>query len=48
MIRRLCSVMRRMLSNGEKYHWLKEEPYQRKLSKCQRPLGDDRRERNAA
>jgi transposase len=31
MIRKLCGVMRRMLLNGEEYHWLKEELYQRKL-----------------
>ena len=40
MIRRLCNVARRVQLTGEKYYWLKEELYQRKLSRYQkRSLG---------
>lgn len=48
MIRRLCGVMRRMLIEGEKFHWLKEELYQRKLRQYRAALENDRREQNAA
>ena len=36
MIRRLCGVMRRMLLQGEQFHWLKEELYRRKLVEYQK------------
>ena len=48
MIRRLCGVMRRMLLNGEKYHWLKEELYQRKLRQYRQTLENAKNEQNAA
>jgi transposase len=35
MIRRLCGEMRRMLLQGEQFHWLKEELYRRKLIEYQ-------------
>jgi hypothetical protein len=38
MIRRLCGVMRRMLLQGEQFHWLKEELYRRKLVEYQKTL----------
>jgi len=48
MIRRLCGVMRRMLLNGEKYHWLKEDLYQRKLRQYRQVLENAKKEQNAA
>ena len=48
MIRRLCGVMRRMLLNGEKYHWLKEDLYQRKLQQYRQTLENAKKEQNAA
>ena len=48
MIRRLCGVMRRMLLNGEKYHWLKEDLYQRKLRQYRQALENAKNEQNAA
>ena len=48
MIRRLCGVMRRMLLNGEKYHWLKEDLYQRKLKQYRQALENATNEQNAA
>lgn len=48
MIRRLCGVMRRMLLNGEKYHWLKEELYQHKLRQYRQVLENAKNEQNAA
>ncbi|MFW5718133.1 MAG: transposase, partial [Spirochaetota bacterium] len=43
MIRRLCGVMRRMLLEGEQFHWLKEELYQRKLRKYRAALENGQR-----
>ena len=48
MIRRLCELMRRMFLNREKYHWLKEELYQRKLRQYQQALEHAKKEQNAA
>lgn len=48
MIRRLCGVMRRMLLEGEQFHWLKEELYQRKLRQYRAALENERREQEAA
>ena len=48
MIRRLCTVMRRMLLDGEKYHRLKEELYQRKLEQYRKTTEGQRREQSAA
>ena len=48
MIRRLCGVMRRMLLNGEKYHWLKEDLYQRKLQQYRQTLENAKKEQDAA
>ena len=48
MIRRLCGVMRQMLLTGEKYHWLKEELYQRKLRQYEKTLEKNNREQSAA
>lgn len=48
MIRRLCGVMRRMLLSGEKYHWLKEELYRRKLTEYQKTLEKTKKVQNAA
>ena len=48
MIRRLCGVMRRMLLEGEQFHWLKEELYQRKLRQYRAALENDQREQDAA
>lgn len=48
MIRRLCGIMRRMLLNGEKYHWLKEELYQRKLRQYRQALENAKKEQDAA
>ena len=48
MIRRLCGVMRRMLLSGEKYYWLKEELYQRKLRQYRQALENPKKEQNAA
>jgi transposase len=48
MIRRLCGVMRRMLLNGEKYHWLKEDLYRRKLQQYRQALESAKKEQNAA
>ncbi|AHC16458.1 IS110 family transposase [Salinispira pacifica] len=48
MIRRLCGVMRRMLLQGERFHWLKEELYRRKLVEYQKTLEECKKERDAA
>jgi len=48
MTRRLCGVMRRMLLNGERYHWLKEEVYPRKLRQYRQVLENATNEQNAA
>jgi len=48
MIRRLCGVMRRMLLQGEQFHWLKEELYRRKLVEYQKTLEERKKERDAA
>jgi hypothetical protein len=48
MIRRLCGVMRRMLLQGEQFHWLKEELYRRKLVEYQKTLDEHKKERDAA
>ena len=48
MIRRLCGVMRRMLLNGEKYHWLKEDLYRRKLQQYRQALEDAKKEQKVA
>jgi hypothetical protein len=37
-----------MLLNGEKYHWLKEDLYQRKLQQYRQTLENAKKEQNAA
>jgi hypothetical protein len=48
MIRRLCGIMRRMLLQGEQFHWLKEELYRRKQVEYQKTLEGREKERDAA
>jgi transposase len=48
MIRRLCGIMRRMLLNGEKYYWLKEGLYRRKLTEYNKTLDRTVNEQNVA
>jgi hypothetical protein len=48
MIRRLCGVMRRMLLQGEQFHWLQEEVYRRKLAEYQKIMEERKKERDAA
>ena len=43
MIRRLCGVMRRMLLQGDQFHWLKEELYRRKLVEYRKIMGNARK-----
>ena len=40
--------MRRMLLNGEKYHWLKEDLYQRKLQQYRQALENAKKEQKVA
>jgi transposase len=48
MIRRLCGIMGRELRQGEQFHWLKEELYQRKLVEYQKIMEERKKEGDAA
>jgi hypothetical protein len=48
LIRKLCGMMRRMLLSSERYRWIDQRLFDKKISKYERVLNRVKKERPAA
>jgi hypothetical protein len=48
LIRKVCSIMRRMLLAVEEYRWIEHQVFERKMKECHRMLTQTKEERKNA
>jgi transposase len=48
LIRKVCSIMRRMLLTGEEFRWIEHQLFERKLKEYEKVLAEIREERKSA